>query len=155
MGRSIGEEKVKKIVEMGEQGKRISDIVNATGVSDYTVGRYLKMYGIKPASGNGGLVSKTIQLNPIECKREDSIKEEATDVIENTVKPSPVIVMEQSVQAKGEATGSVYRILSSKSSISIDGEIVVGEIEIEDIPKFVEELKKIYTMANYLKSGGI
>ena len=130
-----------EIIDMTNNGHSVAEIQNVTKVSRGTIRKYQTLAESRSAENmkRGGVVSRTIPV-PHFAKKE---------IVED--KDSPVILTDQQITITGALTSTKYRAESGKDFVTIEGEGIVGEIKIEDILKFSDELRGVYNFATRMK----
>ena len=140
-----------EIIAMTKEGHTTNEICDALGISKPSVYRVQKGAGLTANSGSkGGVVSRTIpdsELHKTTAKNTEAANGNDDDFV------PPVIIADQSVAICGTETLTVYKAELKKDTISVDGELVVGEIRIDQILDLAEELKGVYTLVTQMKGN--
>lgn len=141
--RSISPELRNEILMMTREGHSVTEIYNVTGVSKGTIRKYQADDGsrsIDPTE-HGGVVSKTIPVPKFEDKKK--VEEE----------PLPVILGDQEIMIVGTETMTKFRAGMHKDVVTIEGDMIVGEIKIEKLKCISDELKGVYEFVKKMKAN--
>ena len=130
-----------EIIDMTNNGHSVAEIHNVTKVSKGTIRKYQRLAESRSAENmeRGGIVSRTIPVTHFAKK--ETVEEDDL----------AVILTDQQITITGALTSTKYRAGSGKDFVTIEGEGLVGEIKIEDIPKFADELRGVYNFATRMK----
>lgn len=141
--REIGVEVRNEIVALTKEGKKISEIMEATKVSKGTVQKYQAQAGLRSPGERerGGVISRTIPIGPFADNRK--VEEE----------PDPVLIADQVLTIFGTDTMTSFRGMATKDTVSIEGNNLMGEIKVEDMPKLAKEIMGAYKLIKKMKSN--
>lgn len=129
-----------EILMMTQEGHSVAEIHDVTGVSKGTIRKYQCEGGLRASdpSETGGFISKSIPVNHFE---EDRKEEEVF----------PVMLADQLITILGIETMTKYHTGMLKDTVSIEGDVIVGEVKIEDILKLSDELRGVYNFVKKMK----
>ena len=131
-----------EIMMMTKEGHSVTEIYNTTKVSKGTIRKYQREAGMRsddPAE-LGGKISRSI---PVSHFKENKKEEEVF----------PVIMADQLITVLGVDTMTKYHMGMLKDTVTIEGDVIVGEVKIEDILKLSNELLGVYNFVKKMKSN--
>ena len=135
-----------EIVHLGKEGHNLTQIHEATKVSKGTIRKYLQQAGILTSNprDKGGRISKTILIPGISNEyAETKVEEEVL----------PVMLAHQTIEIAGTETLTTYKAETAKDYVVLEGNNLIGQVKIDDIPKLIQELKGVYNMVTRMKSN--
>ena len=131
-----------EILMMTKKGHSVAEIMSVTGVSKGTIRKYQRENDdyTGNSSESGGLISRSI---PVSHFKENKKKEEVF----------PVIMADQLITVLGVDTMTKYHMGMLKDTVTIEGDVIVGEVKIEDVLKLSNELLGVYNFVKKMKSN--
>lgn len=135
-----------EIIGLAKNGHNQIEISESTGVSTATIRKYLKEAGVLTFNprDKGGRISKTILVSDMPEKHEEA--KEDDEIL-------PVMLAHQIIEIAGTETMTTYRAETAKDYVVLEGEFLIGQIKINDIPKIIQEMKGVYNMVTRMKSN--
>jgi hypothetical protein len=92
----------------------------------------------------GGKIAKTIPVTELE-------KPVKAEKVEEDI--PPVLIADQTIEICGTETLTTYKAELKKDSISVSGDLVIGEIKIDQILNLANELKGVYDLVTRMKGN--
>lgn len=141
--REIGIELKNEIIALTKEGKKVSEIMAATKVSKATVQKYQAQAGLRSPGERerGGVISRTIPIAPFADNQK--VEEE----------PDPVLIADQVLTICGTDTMTTFRGTATKDVVNIEGNNLMGEIKVEDMPKLAKEIMGAYKLIKKMKNN--
>jgi len=133
-----------EIVKMTKEGYTVDEICARLGVSSATIYRVRKESGLSHINDKGGKIAKTIPVTELE-------KPVKTEKVEEDI--PPVLIADQTIEICGTETLTTYKAELKKDSISVSGDLVIGEIKIDKILDLANELKGVYNLVTRMKGN--
>lgn len=135
-----------EVVDMTNRGCSNLEICETVGISKATLSRIRKERGLKATGGRGGVISRTIPAYELErgFKSEESVAED-DDV--------PIVIADQLVLIAGTETATQFKCELRKDTVSVEGDLVVGEVRIDQLLSLSKELKAVYNLAMRMKGN--
>lgn len=133
-----------EIVKMTKEGYTVDEICARLGVSSATIYRVRKESGLSHMNDKGGKIAKTIPVTELE-------KPVKTEKVEEDI--PPVLIADQTIEICGTETLTTYKAELKKDSISVSGDLVIGEIKIDQILDLANELKGVYDLVTRMKGN--
>ncbi len=133
-----------EIVKMTKEGYTVDEICIRLGVSSATIYRVRKESGLSNMNGKGGKIAKTIPVTELE-------KPVKAEKVEEDI--PPVLIADQAIEICGTETLTTYKAELKKDSISVSGDLVIGEIKIDKILDLANELKGVYNLVTRMKGN--
>lgn len=128
--RKISDETIAEIIDMYEKGFDLCTIAIDTGVSQGTIGKYVKAAGL--SRSRGGELSRRIDFpTNLPSKKEEEEKEAA------------LIVSGKTITALGVGTSAIYVIDIKAKTVTIEMDKSSITIAINKLSDFVTELGRI------------
>lgn len=139
--RSIDPEVRNEILMMTREGHSVTEINGITKVSKGTIRKYQREAGLRSDDPTelGGKISSSIPVNHFADEKEEEV--------------FPVIMADQLITVLGVETMTKYHMGMLKETVTIEGDIIVGEVKIEDILKLSDELRGVYNFVKKMKSN--
>ena len=138
---------IQQIRSMTENNHSVSEIRTATKCCAATIRKYQRQFGHLTYVSKGGNVARTLLIPPF---AEDA---QAKDERRSEEETPAMLITAQRVELTGMATMFKYIMDAGKKTITIEGEGVLGEIEIEKLLELAKEIKEVHKMANKLTSN--
>jgi len=133
-----------EIVKMTKEGYTVDEICARLGVSSATIYRVRKESGLSHMNDKGGKIAKTIPVTELKKPvKEEKVKEDVP----------PVLIADQAIEICGTETLTTYKAELKKDSISVSGDLVIGEIKIDKILDLANELKGVYNLVTRMKGN--
>jgi len=133
-----------EIVKMTKEGYTVDEICARLGVSSATIYRVRKESGLSHMNDKGGKIAKTIPVTELE-------KPVKAEKVEEDI--PPVLIADQTIEICGTETLTIYKAELKKDSISVSGDLVIGEIKIDKILDLANELKGVYNLVTRMKGN--
>ena len=133
-----------EVVAMTKAGNSVTQICEALDISKPTVSKIRRESGLTGLYGKGGTVAKTIPFSEI-------AKNSKKEIVEEEV--PPVLINDQSIEICGTETMTRFKAELRKDSVTIEGELIVGEIKIDKIIDLANELKGVYNLVTKMKGN--
>jgi transposase-like protein len=133
-----------EIVKMTKEGYTVDEICAHLGVSSATIYRVRKESGLSHMNDKGGKIAKTIPVTELE-------KPVKAEKVEEDI--PPVLIADQAIEICGTETLTTYKAELKKDSISVSGDLVIGEIKIDKILDLANELKGVYNLVTRMKGN--
>lgn len=133
-----------EIVKMTKDGYTVDEICARLGVSSATIYRVRKESGLSHMNDKGGKIAKTIPVTELE-------KPVKAEKVEEDI--PPVLIADQTIEICGTETLTTYKAELKKDSISVSGDLVIGEIKIDQILDLANELKGVYDLVTRMKGN--
>lgn len=133
-----------EIVKMTKEGYTVDEICARLSVSSATVYRVRKESGLSHMNDKGGKIAKTIPVTELE-------KPVKAEKVEEDI--PPVLIADQTIEICGTETLTTYKAELKKDSISVSGDLVIGEIKIDQILDLANELKGVYDLVTRMKGN--
>lgn len=138
-----------EILYLTKNGKTQKEISDITGCARATIRKYQREAGLEPndPTNKGGRISRNIPITELtEAKSSTAIAEEEEE-------SCPVMIADQTLKIVGADTMIEYRAELSRKTISVEGSLLVGEIEIDKLLSIAKELKAVHKMVTKMKQN--
>ena len=135
-----------EVISMTNEGHTIGEICDVLGISSPSVSRIRKEAGLtnNVTSDKGGVISKMIPVTELRKPVKDQNVDEDVD---------PVMIADQSIVIAGTETLTTYKAGLLKDTIIIEGDLIVGEVKIDQLIKLVNELKGVHKIVTQMKGN--
>ena len=133
-----------EVVLMTKEGHSTKEICESVGISKASVSRIRREHGLSHPNDRGGRIARTIPVTELQSAARHTDAEDDS---------APIVIADQSIAICGTETLTTYRAELKKDAISVDGELVVGEIPIDQIMNLANELKGVYDLVMKMKGN--